>query len=159
MFYYIYVACVVLLMFNFLRDYRRDCVAKRLEGMIQAQQEGRSVMGKLTCLTKEGKVGEAFYRAEYMYVVDGKRYFVTYKLNPRLASTNSKTDYDGDALASEVKKYLTLFYEKGNPANVRCKAQVFASQEAIQRVYSNSKDNIYRDVEKDWTEAIDLTRY
>ena len=113
MFYYIYVVCVLLLMFCTWYDYRKDRVEMRLEEMLEAQKDGRTAVGKLSCLTKEGRPEEPFYRAEYMYVIDGKRYFVTYKLNPKWAKESSKRDYDGDILAAEVKKIHNDFLPEG----------------------------------------------
>lgn len=159
MFYTIFSAIVIILMIRSIIKYKNNNVQDKLEEIIRAQRDGRSAVAKLTCLTKEGKASEPYYYAEYMYVANDKRYFVTYRINPRIAVNDSKEDYSGDELATDVKRYLTLFYGKYNPSYVISKAEVFASKEAIEQVPTNQKHNIYRDVTHDWTEAIDLTKY
>ena len=53
---------------------------------------------------------------------------------------------------------MMLFYDEKNPKNVMCKAEVFASKYAIKQV-ATPKHNVHRDVERDWTEAVNLMTY
>jgi hypothetical protein len=62
-------------------------------------------------------------------------------------------------LATEIKKYMLLFYDPKNPKKVMSKAEAFVSSSAMRRVHTNQKHNVYRSVDKDWNEAIDLVMY
>jgi hypothetical protein len=150
---------MIVMMIKFLASYFRNSAKKRLNFIIEAQKSGNFVPAKLTCLTREGYYREPHYNAEYMYVVDDKRYFVTYQMHVNTILDSAKDEFDADMLATQIKKYMILFYDAKNPQKVMCKAEAFVSEYVMHQIYSNQNHNIYRDVNKDWTEAIDLVSF
>ena len=155
---FLYVVVMIVVMGCSLKTYFIEGVESKLKFVSGAQNDGRTVMAKMTCLTKEGKIGEANYCAEYMYVLSNKRYFTTYRITPQNISETSKEEISGELLASSIQKFITLYYDDKNPEKVCCRAELFASREAFHKM-DNSKNNIYRDTDKDWKDAIDLTTY
>jgi len=141
-----------------LKTFLFDGTRKKMKFISDAQKDGRYVPAKLTCLTREGKAGQSYYVAEYMYVVNGKRYFATYRITSSNVIDNSKDKINGDILALNIEKYPTFFYDESNPAKVYCKADIFTSCETFSQIDS-PKQNLYRDVNKDWIQAIDLVTY
>ena len=157
--YYIFAITMTIVMVKSLKTYFDDGAKERFDFLVRAHENGHRAHGKLTCLTREGKKSESHYCAEYMYVVDGKRYFVTYEINPNIMTKNgSKNEVTGDILALDIMKYPTLYYSARFPEIVYCKADIFTSYEAMHQI-KTVKNNIYRDVDKDWTTPIDLTVY
>ena len=157
--YVVFAVIMLMLMIKCVHTFLTNGASKKLEFILKAQEEGRCVPGKLTCLTREGKQGDSHYCAEYMYVVNDKRYFVTYRISPNnVQKTNSKDEENGDILALDIQKYPMLFYDAKKPEKVFCKADIYTSFEAFAKDIT-SKNNIYRDIEKDWVEAIDLVKY
>ena len=154
----LYGIIIMIAMVLSLRTFLVDGTRKKMKFISDAQKDGRYVPAKLTCLTREGKYDKSYYMAEYMYVVNGKRYFTTYKITSSNVTDISKDKINGDILALNIEKYPTFFYDESNPAKVYCKADIFTSCETFRQINS-SKQNLYRDVNKDWIQAIDLVTY
>ena len=129
--YVLFAIGIVVSMFFYLKHFFKDGGQKRLDFILKAQEEGRCAPGKITCLTREGAKSSPYYCAEYMYVAEGKRYFVTYQINPVYVQDKSKDEFDADMLATDIKRYLMLYYDKNNPEKVYCKAEVFASNAVL----------------------------
>ena len=130
----------------------------RLKFIKKAQSEGRATVGKLTCLTLNREKKGDYYLAEYMYMVDGKRQFVTYKMSLTVKpDDNDLETMNADIASSVIKVSLPLFYKKTkrNKIKVLSKMEIFSSTDTVNQWYT-PKSNKYRDVEKDWYEAIDL---
>ena len=147
--YVIFIIGMLILMIKTLKTFRSQGGKKKLEFILDAQKNGRCVMGKMTCFTKEGTYDKFHYMAEYMYVVNDKNYFVTYYIDPYSGNeSNDKEILNGDSLAGSIQKYPMLFYGENNPAQVLCKADAFTSYEAFHQE-PTSKSNKYRNVEKE----------
>ena len=156
--YVVFSIIVIIMLAIYLWEFFRNSSKKRLDFIAKAQKAGNFVACKLTCLTKEGRYDDAHYKAEYMYVVDDKRYFVTYQMEAKQVIDNAKDDFDADMMVTQIKKYMILFYDPANPKKVMCKAEAFVSKNAMYQI-NTPKHNAYRNVDKDWTEAIDLVQY
>lgn len=155
--YVVFCIIMAIVMILSIRTFFTKGAKKKLDFVLKAQEAGCCVSGKMTCLTREGTQKSNYYSAEYMYVVNDKRYFVTYKINPKDGNEEAEKESNGDLLALDIQKYPMFFYDAKNPAKVLCKADVFTSMEAFDQI-DTAKDNIYRDVEKDWNEPINLVR-
>ena len=128
---------------------------KRMKFLMDAQKKGCFVPGVISCFTQEGSYAQSVYKAEYMYVVNDKRYFVTYKFDFNRGIDPSKERFEADAMIQDIKKYVILFYDEKNPKKVVCKPEVFVTSIAMNQI-PTSKKNVYRDIKKDWNQAIDL---
>lgn len=152
----IYSAIVAFLMVYYICKYLSSNAKKKLNFIVKAQEEDCTIPCKLTCLTKEGSGTDIFYKAEYLYFVDGKRYFVTYRMEPIIKVDTSKDEFNADMMVENIKTNMLLFYNKKNPKKVMCKAEVFVSDTAMVQVRT-PKNNAYRDVNKVWDKAIDMS--
>ncbi len=131
---------------------------KRLNFILDAQRAGRSVPAKLTCLTLEGHFSKSVIKAEYMYAVNNKLYYITYVVDPPIDNDGNKNDFNPDMLAKEfLRQVLMVFYDEKNPEKAFCKAEIFVSNIAL-RQETTPKHNAYRDVDKIWSEPIDLRK-
>ena len=93
-----------------------------------------------------------------MYFVDDKRYFVTYQLCANLPIIDSKDSTNADMMLLKLKPALILFYDSKNPSKVMSKLEVFTSHESIHQI-KTPKENVWRDIHRDWTDVIDLVHY
>ena len=155
--YFIFTAIVIIIIGCYLYGYVTSNPLKRIKMIEEANKDGRVAVGKLTCLTLHGNKEPEYYQAEYMYVVDGKKYFVTYQMSFKINVDDSKDVMNADMLLLQLKPAMLLFYKKDKPKNVICKSEVFTSWDCLHQVFTPKK-NAYRDVEKDWTEPISLVR-
>lgn len=128
---------------------------RRMKFLMDAQKDGRFVPGVISCFTIEGNFLKPHYKAEYMYVVNDKRYFVTYQFDLHRDLDPSKDKFEADSMLSDIKKYIILFYDEKKPQKVICKPEIFVTSFAMNQIPTD-KNNRYRDVKKDWHEAIDL---
>lgn len=128
---------------------------RRMKFLMEAQKAGRFVPGVISCFTIEGSILKPCYKAEYMYVVNNKRYFVTYQFDLNNELDPSKDKFEADSMLSDIKKYIILFYDEKKPQKVVCKPEIFVTSFAMNQIPTD-KNNRYRDVKKDWHEAIDL---
>lgn len=128
----------------------------KMKFIMKAQNDGRYVPGVISCFTLEGMGSFQYYNAEYMYVVNNKRYFVTYMINTRRMNDARSDKFEADSMLTDIKKYIILYYNEKNSKKVVCKQEVFLSNPTMVQVSTNQKQNRYRDVKKDWKEAIDL---
>lgn len=142
--------CVTFVIVNIVNNPR-----KKLAFVEKAIKDGTSVISKLTCLTVHGTNKPEYYEAEYMYFVDGQRYFVTYKLGCETPNDFSPAYMNADMLLNSIKCALLLFYDKNNPKKVMSKVEIFSSSDAICQIHT-AKKNIHRNIEKDWDIPIDL---
>lgn len=156
--YIIFSVIVIVMLAIYVWEFFRNSTKKRLDFIAKAQKAGNFAACKLTCLTKEGECNAPHYKAEYMYVVEGKRYFVTYQMEVNQIMDTAKDDFDADMMVTQIKKFMILFYDPKKPQKVICKAEPFISKNAMYQV-PTPKHNVYRDVDKDWTEAINLVNY
>lgn len=131
---------------------------KKIRFIEKANAEGCTAIAKLSCLTKHGIGKTDYYSAEYMYVVDDKSYYVTYNMSAILPIDDHKDEMNADMLLTKIKQVMIVYYNKNNPAKVFSKIEVFTSTDAINKV-KTPKNNVYRDVDKEWTEAFDLVQY
>ena len=154
--YFVFSIIMIIVIIRTVWRYFTDGAQKRLEFIMKAQDDGRFVTGKLCCLTKEGTKESYNYCAEYIYVVEGKRYFVTYQISPEFAMKLNKEGYDTDSMVFEVQPFITLFYDEKDPKKVYSKASIFASKQVLLKV-KNKKENMYRDIDKNWAYPVDLT--
>ena len=129
---------------------------KKMDFIVKAQKDNSVTVGKMTCLTIHGFKGPENYHAEYMYVVDGKRYFVTYEMAYEVPKDERMDEMSADMVLLNLKNALHLFYDKDNPKKVMSKLDVFTSYDGIHQIRTPKK-NAYRDTEMIWTEAIDLS--
>ena len=130
----------------------------KLRFIKKAQEEERTTVGKLTCLTLNRDKKGDYYLAEYMYMVDGKREFVTYKMSATVKPDDSDLEtMNADRAAISIKNSLPLFYKqvKKNKIKVLSKMEVYSSMDTVNQHYT-PKSNKYRDIEKTWYEPIDL---
>ena len=156
--YFCYTILVAIIMITSIRRYIKSNTKKNLNFIATAQKNNCTTVGKLTCLTLHGHKEPDHYQVEYMYVIEGKRYFVTYQMGCKLIVDDQKDAMNADMLLKGIKKALILFYDEKNPAKAMSKLEVFTSADGIHQI-KTPKNNIWRDVNKDWTEAIDLVIY
>ena len=67
-------------------------------------------MGKLTCLLLHGSGKPQYFEAEYMYFVDNKQYFVTYKMAYEVPKDQQTDKMNADMVLLGLKDALILFY-------------------------------------------------
>lgn len=156
--YIVYALVVLLAIGGFIMSYVDDNPKKKLDFITEAYKDGRMAVAKMTCLTVHGNGKPQHYQAEYMYVVDGKRHFVTYKMGYSLPVDSRKEEMNADMLLMKLKTALILFYDKDNPNKAMSKLEVFASEDGIKQI-DTPKKNMWRNTEKDWVEPIDLVHY
>jgi hypothetical protein len=153
---YAIVICLTICIFiiqNILR--RPRTLLKRIE---KATKEGCMTVGKMTCFTLHGNGKEEYYQAEYMYIVEDKKYFVTYQMACNVPIDNSKDFLNADMMLLNIKSAIILFYDKQNPKKVISKIEVFTSEDGIHQI-PTSKRNVWRDIDKDWSTPINLVSY
>lgn len=150
--FYLIISTAFFVWFYFTQGSQR-----RMKFLMEAQKDGRYVPATISCFTIEGTYLKHYYVAEYMYVVNDKRYFATYKIDLNRNIDPSKDKFEADAMIQDIKKYIILFYDKKNPKKVVCKPEIFVSSLAMNKI-PNEKKNRYRDVKKNWCEPVDLRR-
>ena len=139
-----------------LRRVVGETPTKKLDFIKKAYEENRTVIGKLSCLTLHYKKGvRDHYQAEYMYMVDGKSYFVTYKMAVAVPDADTKEQLNADMVLMTLRPFVILYYDAEKPENVLCKTEIFTSVDAFERIKTPRK-NVYRDVKKQWTEPIHI---
>lgn len=151
LFYFIISTCF------FVWNYFTQGSQRRMKFLMEAQKDGRFVPGVISCFTLEGTVLNPHCKAEYMYVVNDKRYFVTYQIDLNRNLDPRKDKFEADSMIRDIKKYIILFYDKKNPKKVVAKPEIFVTSLAMNQIPTD-KNNIYRDVKKDWQDAIDLRK-
>lgn len=150
-----YLIFVLFLAACYLFEFCLSTPKRKLDFITKAQKNGCIAVGKMTCLTIHGSRGPEYYEAEYMYVVDDKRYFVTYKMAYNIPADDRKEEMNADMLLLKLKPVLILFYDKDKPKKVMSKLEVFTSSDGLDKTHT-PKHNVWRDVEKEWTEPIHL---
>lgn len=151
----LYAIVVILTIIAYIINQFRSNPKKKIAFIQNAQKENCITVGKMTCLTLEGTNKYSTYHAEYMYVVDNKRYFVTYEMSSKIPMDSRKEEMNADMLLLNFKPTLMLFYDKKNPKKVLSKLEVFTSKEGMGQI-KTPKKNVWRDTEKDWADYIDL---
>lgn len=131
---------------------------KKLDFIVNAHKNGCFEVGKLSCLTVCGITRPQYYEAEYMYMVDGVQYFVTYNMLASIPIDERKEALNADMLLLTLPQFMILYYDKENPKKVYSKLEIFTSRDAI-RKQKTPKTNVYRDVNRDWSEPIDMVQY
>ena len=131
---------------------------KYLRFIANATKNECVAIGKLTCLTLHGYNKPEYYQAEYMYVVDNKRYFVTYQMLYTIPIDDRRDEMNADMLLLNLNGAVPIFYNKNKPSRAVSKIEVFTSVEGIKQIRT-SKNNIWRDTEKEWTRPVDLVQY
>jgi hypothetical protein len=153
-----YASLVCIIAISYIIGNLRSNPRKKIDFIVNATQNGCLTVGKMTCLTLNGSDGPSNYHAEYMYVVDGKRYFVTYEMCHNIPIDARKEEMNADMLLLKLKPALIFFYDKKNPKKALSKLEVFTSHEGIHQI-PTPKKNVWRDIDKDWDQAIDLVHY
>lgn len=156
--YIVFAAFMILTIVVFVYKWIKETPKKKLDFIVDAQKNDRVAIGKLSCLTLYGVGEPAYYEGEYMYVVDGVTYFVTYKMTAVLPIDEHKDALNADMLLLNLKQFMLLYYDKDNPGKVYSKMEIFTSHDAICKI-KTPKRNVHRDVNKDWTEPLDLVQY
>jgi hypothetical protein len=131
---------------------------KCLRFITKASKDDCVAIGKLTCLTIHGYQKPEYYQAEYMYVVNDKRYFVTYQMAYIVPIDSRLDEMNADMVLLYLKGAMPLFYDKNKPSKVISKIEVFTSDDGIKQVYTPKK-NAWRDINRDWTSPINLVQY
>ena len=91
-------------------------------------------------------------------MVDGVQYFVTYNMLASIPIDERKEALNADMLLLTLPQFMILYYDKENPKKVYSKLEIFTSRDAI-RKQKTPKTNVYRDVNRDWSEPIDMVQY
>lgn len=154
----IYAVVMLLATVCFVYQNLKDNPKKRLDFITKANKEGNMAVGKLTCLTVHGRGMPEQYHVEYMYVVDGKQYFVTYEMAYKLDVDDEQESVNPNMLLNTISKAMILFFDKKNPKKVLSKFEVFTSYDAIHQI-DTPKENVWRDIDKNWTEPMYLVKY
>ena len=150
------VVCVLFILGCMTGYFTEDNVIKKLDFIKNAQEENRIVIGKISCFTLHYKKGmRDHYEAEYMYMVDNKSYYVTYKMALGIPEATSMEYMDADVELTSVKPFVIFYYDKKDPSKVLMKTEVFVSKGRLSKT-STLRNNIYRDVGKQWVEAIEV---
>jgi hypothetical protein len=156
--YVVYAVILCITILCFLWHNYRARPKKKLKFIENAYNESCMTVGKMTCFTIHGNGKPQYYQAEYMYVVDGQRYFVTYKMLYSLPIDDRREVMNADMLLLKLKPALILFYNKNDPRKVMSKLEVFTSEDAIHQTFTPKK-NMWRNTERDWDTPIDLVSY
>lgn len=135
-----------------------DSPTKKLDFIKDANDNNRLTIGKMSCLTINGEKEPSTYHAEYMYMVDNKTYFVTYEINYAPPIDTRRDGIDPDMMLRQLPITMILFYDKKNPKKVYSKLEVFTSSIGIHKV-PTPKKNMWRNVDSDWQNPIDLVTY
>lgn len=154
----IYTFIVIFAAILFIWKNLKNNPKKKLDFITKAYKEGCLAVGKMTCLTLHGTGNPEYFKAEYMYMVDGKRYFVTYQMAYKIVIDDRMDQMNADMLLLKLKPALILFYDKKKPQKAMSKLEVFTSDDAMHQI-KTPKENAWRYIEKDWTEPINLVHY
>lgn len=155
----IFAVLMLFLAAIFFVQHKKENPRKKLAFLVDAQKNNCMSVGKLCCLTSHGDNGvPETLRAEYIYVVDDKSYYVTYEMAYEIQVDDNQENTNGDMLVMNIKPAMILFYDKDDPSKVMSKFEVFTSYEAMHQV-ETLKENVWRDVDKDWTEPVRLVKY
>lgn len=121
------------------------------------QDEGNVAVGRMSCWSKHGYDGKVeHYETEYMYIVDGKSYYITYAIS--CSDTVSLTDQekvDTVDLALEMPSAAIIYYDPKNPKKAHIKKEVFCDADEFYRI-KTKKNNRYRSVGREWILPVDL---
>ena len=156
--YLIYAGITMFAVLMFLIQYIVSNPKKKLKFIENASKNGCMAVGKMTCLTTHGVGEPKYFHAEYMYVVNEKRYFVTYKMAVHVPMDDRMDCMNADMLLLKLRPVMILFYDKNRPKKVLSKLEVFTSEEGICQI-ATPKKNVWRNTECDWTKPIDLVSY
>ena len=156
--YIIFAAFMILTIIMFIVQWIKETPKKKLDFIVDAQKNDRVAIGKLSCLTIHGVGAPDYYEGEYMYVVDNVTHFVTYQMTAALPIDEHKDALNADMLLLNLKQFMLLYYDKNDPSKVYSKMEIFTSHDAIHKI-KTPKRNVHRDVNKDWTEPLDLVQY
>jgi hypothetical protein len=156
--YIVFAAFMILTIVVFVYKWIKETPKKKLDFIVDAQKDGRVEVAKLCCLTAHGVGKVDYYEAEYMYVVNDVRYFVTYNMIGAVPIDEHKDALNADMLLLKFTQFMLMYYDKNNPAKAYSKMEIFTSRDAIRKI-KTSKKNAYRDIDKDWTEPIDMVQY
>ena len=155
----VYIALAIVMVCTivcYLIDWFKNIPKKKLDFIVAANKAGNVAFAKLTSWLRCGTHDKDYYLLEYMYVVDNKTYYVTYKEATKVILNDDREHMNADKLMLNYKPALLMFYDKKNPEKAYCKYEAFVSGNAMQKV--KTKKNVYRDIKKVWTEPIDLVR-
>ena len=155
----VYIALVLIITCQtvcYLIDWHKHIPKKKLDFIVEANKKGNVAFAKLTSWLRCGTRDKDYYLMEYMYIVDDKTYFVTYKEATKIILNDDQEHMNADKLMLNYKPALLMFYDKRNPQKAYCKYEAFVSGKAMQKV--KTKNNSYRDIKKVWIEPIDLVR-
>jgi hypothetical protein len=153
---YAMIMCLAILLI-LIKNFKSN-PKKKLDFIKKATEDGNMAVGKMTCLTLHGHGKPDHYQAEYMYVVNDKKYFVTYQMIYNLPMDDRKDAMNADMLLLNLKPSLILFYDGKKPSRAISKIEVFTSRMGIRQI-STPKKNVWRDVNRDWDTHIDLVSY
>lgn len=128
---------------------------KALKVIKKARENGCQELAKRTCFLLEGEEGNFRNTCEYMYIVDGKPYFITYVIGEsHLKDAVSKyLRNDPERLNPLTNSLIFVYYDKDNPANAYSKYELFCPRYYMKRV-KTPKDNPARDISIDWIDPI-----
>ena len=156
--YLLFGIVVIAIMCKLIMHKITNGTKKQIDFIADAYKKGNMAVGKLTCLTIHGIGKPETYQAEYMYNVNDKNYFVTYSMKYSMNIDDRKDQMNADMLLLGIKPALILFYDENNPKKVKCKMEAFASKEGFRQI-KTPKKNMWRDIERTWTESINLVQY
>lgn len=153
--YLVYAVFVLFCAFMFILKNFKHNPKKDIDFVVEATKNNCISVGKLTCLTVHGYGRPSTYRLEYMYYVNDKQYFVTYEMNYTLPIDGREDAMNADMLLMQIPHMLMLFYDAKKPKKVLSKYEVFTSEIGIRQI-KTSKRNVWRDINRDWNEPINL---
>lgn len=156
--YFLYALIVGATALIFIIQNICDNPKRKIKFIDNAYKKGNMVVAKMTCLTLHGINSPEYYQAEYMYVVNDKRYFVTYKMQYSLPIDSRLEEMNADMLLLKLKTAMILFYDERKPSKVMSKLEVFTSEDGICKI-ATPKKNIWRNTEIEWSKCIDLVTY
>lgn len=153
--YWIYAILLLICAIVFIWKNFKHNPVKDINFIVEANKNNCITLGKLSCFTLHGYGHPSEYHLEYMYYVNDKRYFVTYEMN-YMMPIDSRTDaMNADMLLMRIPPVLILFHDKKNPKKVISKYEVFTSRLGLRQI-KTSKKNVWRDINRDWIEPINL---
>lgn len=127
---------------------------RKLKFIEAAHKNGSVTFGKISSYIVYGN--PTVHEVEYIYEVDGKVYFVTYKIQQSTEKYKESDELQpGDAIALFIPVTIPIYYDQNHPKKAMIKGEIFSSRNYLKQI-KTSKNNKFRDIYKDWTGPVIL---
>lgn len=142
---------------------------RKLHTIEKRQAAGCCTLAKVSCHIIKGSSEYPQHYREYVYKVDDRLYYVTYRVETKLLDDKKKKkwfssgplrrffkqDKINEVQLLDHSNTLAVFYDPKHPGKVLCKQEAFISPDAMKKVRTK-RDNPHRIIGGDWYHAVDL---